>query len=301
MTIQLTAPGVLTTRFSLPGLAHHLPAMTATAGLTVAPHPNLQLLHDALIAPFRHRQTSDEVTITVVGPDSKAATQSAQILSWGYCSHYHTGEHAPALPAEPITGANTYTLAAQLDVGDTTAVIGTLQVVIGETVPALSLFEPTRGAQLPHEAAGGGLVAELRRFSVSPILEVARLHDDSLNGMLRDFRSRIYRELYMFSLMVFRAMRVHFVYGVATPEIYRFFTKSGMPMQRVDDSVLVQSDEVRALQHEFARYWRPNAPLEQQPALYQILVPERVDVCGTSIGRACKCAVICTPIRSESA
>jgi hypothetical protein len=189
--------------------------------------------------------------------------------------------------------AHTYTLAAY--VGATNALLGTLQVVMGDTVPALSLFAAAAGAQLPHEAAGAGGVAELRRFSVSPIFEVAPHPDDPLNVMLRDFRSRIYRELYTFSLKLFRAMRVRVVYGVATPEIYRFFTRSGMSMRRLEEALLVDSAEVRALQHQFARYWRPTAPLAQQPALYEILVPTQgasklTGSCRTSIGRSCQCA-----------
>jgi hypothetical protein len=271
MNVHLTAPAAITARFSLPGLAHQLPTMASIAQLTVAPHPDLQSLHDELIAPFRRRQTTDEVTIAVVGPDTSEAAQAAMMLNWGYCSHYHTGEDPPALPTEPINAyAHIYTLAAHLALGDTNALIGTLQVVIGDTVPALSLFEAAAGAQLPHEAAATAVVAELRRFSVSPILQVIPLPNDLLNVMLRDFRSRIYRELYMFALKLFRATRVRVVYGIATPEIYRFFTRSGMPMRRLEDTVLVDSAEVVALRHQFARYWRPTAPRAQQPALYQI-------------------------------
>lgn len=294
MNVHLTAPTLLTTRFSLPGLAHQLPTMTSIAQLTAAPHPNLQSLRDALIAPFRHRPATDEVTIAVVGPDTSEATQAAMMLNWGYCSHYHTGEHPPALPAERVDPhARTYTLAAHLTLGDTNALIGTLQVVIGDTVPALSLFQAAAGGQLPHVAAGAEVVAELRRFSVSPILEATPLPNDPLNVMLRDFRSRIYRELYTFSLRLFRARRVRVVYGVATPEIYRFFTRSGMPMRHLDETVLVNSAEVRALQHQFARYWRPNAPLARQPALYQILVPTQdapmlTGSCRTPVERSCQ-------------
>jgi hypothetical protein len=296
MTVHLTAPALVTARFSLPGLAHQLPTMASIAQLTVAPHPSLQVLHDELVAPFRRAKTTDEVTIAVVAADSGEAAGAAMMLNWGYCSHYHTGEQPPALPTEPVNAhAQTYTLGAYLTLDDTNALIGTLQVVIGGTVPALSLFEAPAGAQLPHEAAGAGVIAELRRFSVSPILQVVPLPDDPLNVMLRNFRSRIYRELYLFSLKLFRAMRVRVVYGVATPEIYRFFTRSGMSMRRLEGTVLVDSAEVRALQHQFARYWRPTAPSAQQPALYQILVPPQVapkltGSCRASVERSCQCA-----------
>ncbi|HTQ18334.1 hypothetical protein [Mycobacterium sp.] len=298
MNVHLTTPTVVTARFRLPGLAYQLPTMASIAQLTVTPHPSLQSLHDELIAPFRHRPTTDEVTIALVGPDTYEAGHAAMMLNWGYCSHYHTGEHPPALPVELFDPrAHTYTLAAYLTLGDTKALVGTLQVVIGDTVPALSLFEAADGAQLPHEPAGAGPIAELRRFSVSPILEVAPLPDDPLNVVLREFRSRIYRELYTFSLKLFRATRVRVVYGIATPEIYRFFTRSGMPMRRLEETVLVDSAEVRALQHQFARYWRPTAPLAQQPALYQILVPTHgapklTGSCRTSVERSCQCAEV---------
>jgi hypothetical protein len=273
-------------RFTLPGLAHQLPTMISLAQRAKAAYPALQPLHDALIAPFRNHEqidgATDYVAVTAPAPGSREATMAATMLNWGYCSHYYTGEGAPALPAEvAIPHARTYTLAAHVSVGETTVVIGTLQAVVGDTVPALSLFGPAPGMQLPHRGATGngaatGLVGELRRFSVSPLFEVVPLPDDPLNVMLRDYRSRIYRELYMCSLRLFRAMRVRYVYGVATPEIYRFFTRSGMPMRRLEETVLVDSTEVRALQHRFARYWRPDAPQEQQPALYQILLPRRL-------------------------
>jgi hypothetical protein len=282
--------GVLSARFALPGLAHQLPTMISIAQRTAAPHPNLQALHDALIAPFCHHEhgypVTDEVTVTVAAAGSSEATMAAMTLDWGYCSHYYTGDtgdtgetgnEAPSLPKEPANPhGDTYTLAARISVGGNTVVIGTLQVVVGDTVPALSLFGPRPGAPLPHHAVGAstGLIAELRRFSVSPVFQVVPFPVDPLNVILRDWRSRIYRELYTFSLRLFRAMRVRFVYGIATPEIYRFFTRSGMPMRRLEETVLVDSAEVRALQHRFARYWRPQASPEQRPALYQILVPD---------------------------
>ena len=166
-----------------------------------------------------------------------------------------------------------------MTIGQKEIVIGTLQAVIGRTVPALELFRPVSGSQLPHRAATtrsatGELVGELRRFSVSPLLEVVPpTSDEPLKEMLRDYRSRIYKGLYAYSLELFRTLRVPFLYGIATPEIYRFFTRSSMSMRRLDDMVLAETAEVRALQHSFAHYWRLDAPQEQQPALYQILVP----------------------------
>jgi hypothetical protein len=265
-------------RFSLAGLSHQLPTMISIARRTMAPHPDLQPLHDALIGPFIEsdwRDAGDDVSVIAVAAGSSEAAMSAMTLDWGYCSHYYTGDGPPALPEEePVPNARTYTLVAHIGVGETVVVLGTLQVVVGKTVPALSLFEAAAGARLPHDGAtGNGLVGELRRFSVSPLFEVVPLPVDPLNVMLRDYRRRIYRELYIYSLRLFRATRVRCVYGVATPEIYRFFTKSGQPMRRVDDAVPVESAEVRALQQRFARYWRPGSPVDRQPGLYEILVP----------------------------
>jgi hypothetical protein len=264
-------------RFTLAGLSHQLPTMISIARHTTATHPDLQALHDALIEPFVEsdwRDACDYVSVTAVADGSREAEMSARTLDWGYCSHYHTGNGAPALPAEePIPNTRTYTLAAHIGVGEAAVVLGTLQIVVGETVPALSLFAATPGTRLPHDGTmGNGLVGELRRFSVSPLFDVVPLPVDPLNVMLRDYRRRIYRELYMSAVRLFRALRVRFVYGVATPEIYRFFTKSGQPMRRVDGAVLVESEEVRELQRRFAGYWRPGAPVDRQPALYEILL-----------------------------
>lgn len=271
--------------FRLPGLARRLPVLASLAQRTAARQPALQTLHDALITPFHTGEQADEaadwVDVAAVAVGSRAAMTAAAMLTWGYCSHYYTGDGAPDLPAEAATpDARSYTLTANLRVGEDTVMIGTLQAVIGTTVPALSLFTSAPGAQLPHRAATGNgaavdCVGELRRFSVNPIFEVAApAPDDALNGVLRDYRSRIYRGLYACSLGLFRASRVACVYGIATPEIYRFFTKSGMTMRRLDDTVRVDCPEVRALQQRFARYWRPTAPPQQQPALYQIMLPE---------------------------
>jgi hypothetical protein len=271
--------------------------MISIARLTTPPHPDLQPLHDTLIAPFIEfdwRDVGDCVSVTAVAAGSNEAEMSARTLDWGYCSHYYTGVGAPALPEEePIPNARTYTLAAHIEVGDRVAVLGTLQVVIGETVPALALFEAPPGARLPHDGAtGNGLVGELRRFSVSPLFDVVPLPIDPLNVMLRDYRRRIYRELYMYASRLFRSMHVRFVYGVATPEIYRFFTKSGQPMRRVDSAVLVESEDVRALQRQFARYWRPGSRVDRQPALYEILLPAtgRAGATMTTAG-SCRVAI----------
>ena len=140
-----THTALLPSRFSLTGLAHQLPTMISIARLTTAPHPDLQPLHDNLIQPFIESDMRDEcdcVSVTVVAAGSSEAEMSARTLDWGYCSHYYTGVGAPALPEEaPIPNTRTYTLTALIGVGETAAVLGTLQVVVGETVPALSLFE----------------------------------------------------------------------------------------------------------------------------------------------------------------
>ena len=259
-------------QFTLTGLARRLPLLVAMASdQSTAKEPTLQRLYDDLIRPLRIDEhatpMSDCVEATIVDPGTADAATAAAMLDWGYCSHYYTGEGEPELPPEPtILRARTHTLAATLRVGEDTIMLGTLQVVIGPTVPALSLFGPV-------DTSDFGMVGELRRFSVSPLLEVAA--DDYVLGViLRDYRSQIYRGLYNRSLEILRDAGVETIYGIATPEIYRFFTRSGMPMRRLHEMVLRDSAEMRRLRYRFARYWRPYAPAEQQPALYQILYPE---------------------------
>ena len=129
---------------------------------------------------------------------------------------------------------------------------------------------------MPHLTAFAGnpdneLIGELRRFSVNPLLEAGPLlADNLLKAVLRDYRRLVYRGLYELSLHIFRAMNIHFVYIIATPATYRFFTRDGMIMSLVEGVLLAENDEVHMLQQEFARYWQPEAPLEQQPALYRI-------------------------------
>jgi molybdopterin/thiamine biosynthesis adenylyltransferase/nitroreductase len=274
---------MLLQRFTLTGLACQLPLMISLAERRTAPRPALQSAYNALINHVRDAAQTDTATdrveVTVMADGTSEATTAATMLTYGYCSRYYTGGSAPDLPPEAtIPDARTYTLVAKIRVRNHGVVIGTLQAVVGPTVPALSLFEPAQGTQPPHFAAAGsggdtGFVGELRRFSVSPIFECVPAPVDPLNVMLRDWRSQIYRGLYLCSLRLFRAMGVRFVYGIATPEIYRFFTKSGMTMRRLDELVLADSTEVRTLQRQFACYWRPQLPKEQQPAPYQILLP----------------------------
>jgi hypothetical protein len=258
------------TEFSLPGLAGRLPMLIEKARR----HPPLkgvalQRLYGELVNSLKFDASgriTDSVAVTTAEPGSAHARTAATMLDWGSCSHYCTGHDEPELPPEiAILHSHTHTLVATVSVGHTSIVLGTLQAVIGPTVPALMLFGPAS-----DDSGSPGMVGELRRFSVSPLLEVPT-HDYVLGVVLRDYRSQIYRGLYTRSLEIFRTAGVETIYGIATPEIYRFFTRSGMPMRRLGGMKLIDSAELRQLQYRFARYWRPQAPKDQQPAMYQIL------------------------------
>lgn len=273
-----------TETFTLPDFGQWLPIMVALAQQAPLGLSGLKPLHAALIAPFLSGLATGDGTdgvhtqVTAVGSLEEAI--AARMLAYGYCSHYFTGTDVPQLPQEPISPAfQQYTLVASCAVGHTPLLLATLQVIVGATVPALTLFEPVQGAALPHLAECDGhslpgLVGELRRFSVNPLLEVkASLPDDRLHGILRNYRRLLYCKLYERSLQIFDATRTYFVYGIATPEIYRFFTRSSMIMRPLASMQLAENTEVRTLQTTFANYWRPHAPLEHQPALYRIYLP----------------------------
>lgn len=265
--------------FVLDGLGRRLPTLIAATRHGDATHPALRRVHDSLLAPLRHleediRQTVDVVTVGTAEAGSSDALAASAVLRWGYCSHYYTGCGEPTLPAEEFDATTrAHTLVATIGLGAVSSVIGTLQVIVGPTVPALSLFAPTPGVRLPHWGQPGP-VGELRRFGVSPVLEATGA-GEALDADLRLYRSRVYRALYSYAHRILRASGVSAAYGVATPEIFRFFTRSGMPMIATSETALVDSGEVRALLTDFARYWRPDAPPQQRPQLYEIPTERR--------------------------
>jgi hypothetical protein len=275
----------LTHEFTLPDFAALLPSILAAAQTVPIKQVALAVLHHNLLAPFQNgfmkQARTDTLMAKVAAPQSAESTIAAQLLTYGYCSHYFTGHGPCHLSVEESNPHyQSYTLVAVYSHGATPIVLGTLQAVIGDTVPALALFAPAAGRPLPHLAVGRSdcatlPVGELRRFSVNPFLEAGTSADERLKSILRDYRSLIYRKLYELSLRIFWAREVHFVYGIATPEIYRFFIRSGMTMRPLPGMVLTDNEEVRMIQRDFALYWRTQAPLEQQPALYQILLPAR--------------------------
>ncbi|MEZ4869363.1 MAG: hypothetical protein R3C14_49025 [Caldilineaceae bacterium] len=272
-----------TQEFTLPQFAGLLPSILAAAQATPVKQMALAELHGNLLAPFPNgfmkQAWTDTLVAKVAAPQSAEATIAAQMLTYGYCSHYFTGQGPCHLPLEEDNPHyQSYTLVAVYPHGATPIVLGTLQAVIGDTVPALALFTPAAGQSLPHLTSYGPQratlpVGELRRFSVNPLLEAAVPSDSHLKSILRDYRSLIYRKLYELSLRLFWSQAVRFVYGIATPEIYRFFTRSGMTMCPLAGVTLVDNAEIHMIQRDFALYWRPHAPREQQPALYQILLP----------------------------
>jgi hypothetical protein len=189
---------------------------------------------------------------------------AVRMLNYGYCSHYFTGHGVPALPIEPITPHfRAYTLVATYPFGEMPLVLGTLQATVGHTVPALKLYEPARERTLPHFAFGShnGIAApigEIRRFSVNPILEAIPVaSDNELKVRLKHYRTLICNKLYEVAVQIFRALHAHFVYLIASPQTRRFFTRSGVTMRPLEGMSLTESDEVRMIQQEFARYWRP--------------------------------------------
>ena len=266
----------LSAQFTLPGLAGRMrPLIASVLSRQPVKHAALQRTYEQLIDPLRldlrFTRISDSVEVSAVKPGSAGAALAAAMLDWGYCSHYYTGRGEPELPPEPtILRGCTHTLVANLALGHTSVMLATLQAVIGPTVPALSLFGGV-------DTRGHAMVGELRRFSVSPLMEVVS-DDYSLDAVLRDYRAQLYRELYTHSLNLFRAAGVDCIYGIATPENYRFFARSGIPMRRLDGVSLSESADVRDMQHQFARFWRPYAPKEHQPTLYRILYPTQVFV-----------------------
>jgi len=270
--------------FTLPDFGRWLPSMVALAQQTPIRPSALKPIHAALIAPFLSGLAigagTDAVRTQVTAVGSPEEAIAARMLAYGYCSHYFSGTDVPQLPQEPSSPAfQQYTLVASCAIGHAPLLLATLQVIVGDTVPALTLFEPVQGAALPHMAERNGrsvpgVIGELRRFSVNPLLEVKpALPDDLLHSILRNYRRLLYCKLYERSLQIFDAMRTHFVYGIATPEIYRFFTRSSMIMRPLASMRLAENTEVRALQTAFAGYWRPHAPPEHQPALYRIHLP----------------------------
>jgi hypothetical protein len=273
----------LTETFTLPDFASVLPMMAAMHTTPIR-QSTLIKLHNELVEPFLSGVAqgieTDTVRAKVAATDSVEAAVAFRMLTYGYCSHYFTGTGDPQLPEEPNSPQfQQYTLMAICGDSHTPLILGTLQAIVGDTVPALKLFAPAPGGTLPHRAAVPskatyGLIGELRRFSINPLLEsIPLLPDDPLNVMLRGYRSVIYRGLYELSLHIFHALNIHFAYGIATPEIYRFFTRSSMIMSPLEGMRLAENDEVRTLQQNFTRYWRPQAPREQQPALYRIHLP----------------------------
>lgn len=273
----------LTETFTLPDFATVLPILTARHAMPIR-QSTLAPLHDELVAPFVRGATlgidAGTMRTRVAAAGSAEAAAALHMLTYGYCAHYFTGVGEPQLPAESSNPQfQHYTLVVTCAGRQSPVVLATLQAVVGETVPALSLFAPPPEGTLPHCAGANGsasnaLIGELRRFSVNPILDAIPLpSDDPLKAMLRGYRSLIYQTLYELSLRIFYVLNIHFVYGVATPEIYRFFTRSGMAMRPLAGMRLADNDEVRTLQRDFANYWRPHATREQQPALYRIHLP----------------------------
>lgn len=272
-------------QFTLPDFTRQLPAILALKRETPIRQATLQNLHNELLEPFLNNITpggeTDSMTAKVVAVGSTEATIAWRVLTYGYCSHYFTGKGTPYLPGEASNPHfQAYTLVATWDCCQTPLVLATLQATVGTTAPALALFTPVSGAMLPHLVCAtgqtsNGLIGELRRFSVNPLFEaIPLLSEDPLKAVLREYRSLLYGELYQLALRTFCAMKIDFVYGIATPEIYRFFTKSGITMMhQLQEMVLTENDEVALLQQEFADYWRPHAPLAQQPALYQVDLP----------------------------
>ena len=66
--------------------------------------------------------------------------------------------------------------------------------------------------------------------------------------ILRNYRRLLYCKLYERSLQIFDATRTRFVYGIATPEIYRFFTRSSKIMRPLAGMRLAKN----IVQHPFA-------------------------------------------------
>ncbi|MGV0816062.1 hypothetical protein ABQF34_29275 [Mycolicibacterium boenickei] len=275
LVLEAAFPG-----FPISGLSSRLGnliSMVQTQNLPTS--PRLQHLYEELVEPLwideRVHPGQRLVQVTIAHPGSPDAAMAATMLDWGYCSRYYSGNGEPELPLEPRALRSTaYTLVATIDVGHRSIMLGTLQVVIGPTVPALLLFDPVEidvpsGDPGQSSADGWCNVGELRRFSVSPLLEVVS-DDFATASALRGYRSEIYRAMYAHSLGLFREAGVGTIYGIATPQAHRFFTRSGMPMRAIQGARLRETAELRQLQIRFAGYWRPNGPHDQQPALYQI-------------------------------
>src|SRR4051812_27197782 len=121
-------------RFTLSAFARMLPIL-ATAHKPPNGPSTLKRLHDELIEPFVNGaglpEAADEITVKVATAESVEATIAARMLTYGYCSHYYTGDGAPNLPAEPLNPHfQPYTLVATCAFDQTPLVLGTLQAIV---------------------------------------------------------------------------------------------------------------------------------------------------------------------------
>ena len=229
----------------------------------------IALLERKLMSPFDSltEMALDLNTIRTIAVPSKNPLRevAADIVNYGYNLRYNGTEggmtdivndefdHLPT--SQTFVAIGTYS--------DTPFALGTFRIITGLNLDVLQLFEMEEGQMWPHQRE---LVepAEIGRFAIHPLLDSGLI--SNINPHLA--KLVIQRKLWEHGMEILKQKKVELAYLILTMHILEFVKSSGIHPEKLEVTLPGKSEYSERLREKWPKYWKPDAPTDEQPSLY---------------------------------
>ncbi|KKX53852.1 MULTISPECIES: hypothetical protein [Brevibacillus] len=193
--------------------------------------------------------------------DASAWSQVQDIISFSY-NYRYLSDPTQYVPIGYEVDDKSQVFTVQQDLGNDSVVLATARAVVGSELDCYDLFE---GVERREKAV------EFVRFSFHPILDMFPKDPNATMFKILQLHKRyIFRML--LSTMVDFAQRAEWgtMFIILPPHVKKYMAESGFGLIPVPFALPSEAKEYDEMRNTFSKYWKPGAPVEEQPALYTV-------------------------------
>lgn len=113
--------------------------------------------------------------------------------------------------------------------------------------------------------------AEFSRFAYHPLLDVpASVLDEQTRKRLDFHKRHLFRILLRGAFRFLKSRKFQTSYLIMPPHVKRYMDGCGFRLTDMPESHLLPSDSHDVVRRAFYKYWRPESPIHEQPAVYNL-------------------------------
>lgn len=256
--------------YEVPIAASHCATIPLQALLNVPPPAfrNEQLLHmyTRLIkheAPFAESALDAKAYVYKrVGREDQALQQTIKdIVNCSYNFHYlHDQLTYEDIASESDKRTEVFMVYQQI--GDVMLPLVSVRVLMDQELDCFELF--TR----QHADVRA---VEFSRFSYHPLLDVpVALLDKEIRLLLDLHKRHLFRVLLRGAFRFLKSRKYRTSYVIMPPHVKRYMVGCGFVMHDMPESQLIASEAHDKMRRSFSKYWKPDRPVREQPAVYKL-------------------------------